>query len=295
MEVNIKKIDKLKHKLDIKLSGKEFTDKKDKFYLQASKKLKVPGFRPGKAPIDIIKKHHEKTLQDEFIKQHLPLFYQQALEQSEITPAGLPQVSDIKITDQALSFMAEVEIQPKIEIKEELYKGIKIKNQKTTPDPKQVEEMIKKFKEEVKKIAKKDLNEEKLAKWASYPDMDSFKSAIKTQIHLDSLQKRRQNIDNQIKTYLLKSVKVELPKAEVERYHKQLVSRQIQQLQQQGIKEQDLEKYKSDFEKKLEPMAKDEVKFFYILRAIAKKEGIKEDRQMAETVLGLILSEAKIN
>jgi trigger factor len=295
MEVNVKKIDKLKHKLDIKLSGKEFTDKKDKFYQQASKKLKVPGFRPGTAPINIIKKHHGKTLQDEFIKQHLPLIYQQALEKSDITPAGLPQVSDIKITDQVLSFMAEVEVQPKIEVKEELYKSIKIKNQKTTPDSKQVEEMIKKFKEEVKKIAKKDLNEEKLAKWASYPDMDSFKDAIKTQIHLDSLQKRRQNIDNQIKTYLLKSVKVEVPKAEVERYHKQLVSRQIQQLQQQGIKQQDLEKYKSDFEKKLEPMAKDEVKFFYILRAIAKKEDIKEDQQMAEAVLGLILSEAKIN
>ncbi|MFO8052678.1 MAG: trigger factor family protein [Candidatus Omnitrophota bacterium] len=292
MEVNVKKIDKLKHKLDIKLTGKEFTDKKDKFYDQASKKLKVPGFRPGKAPLNLIKKHHEKTLKDEFIKQHLPVIYQQALEQSEITPAGLPQVSDIKITDQALSFVAELEIQPKIEIKESTYKGIKIKDQKTSPDSKQVEEMIKKFKEEVKKITKKEFDDQKLAKWASYPDMNSFKDAINTQLHLDSLQKRRQNIDNQIKTHLLKSIKVEVPKAEIERYHKQLVDRQMQQLQQQGVKQQDLEKYKADFEKKLEPMAEDEVKFFYILRAIAKKEKIKEDRGMAEAVLGLILSEA---
>ncbi|MCF7873711.1 MAG: hypothetical protein K9L84_02160 [Candidatus Omnitrophica bacterium] len=293
MEVNVKKIDKLKHKLDIKLSGKEFSDKKDKFYVQASKKLKVPGFRPGKAPLDLIKKHHEKTLQDDFIKQNLPVIYQQALEESKVAPAGLPKVSDIKITEQSLSFVAEVELQPKIDIKETVYKGLKIKDQKVKPNPKQVTEMIKKFKEEVKKITAKELDNQKLAKWASYPDMDSFKDAISTQLHLESLQKRRQDIDNQIKTHLLKSNKIEVPEAEIERYHKQLVNRQMQQLQQQGVKQQDIEKYKSDFAKKLKPMAEDEVKFFYILRAIAKKEKIKEDRGMAEAILGLILSEAK--
>lgn len=292
MEVNVKKIDKLKHKLDIKVAGKDFTDKKNKFYSEASKKLKVPGFRPGKAPLDVVKKHHQKTLQDEFIKQHLPVIYQQALEESKISPAGMPQVSDLKVTEDALSFTAEVETQPQIEVKDNIYKGIKIKDQKIKPDSKQIQDMIKKFKEEVKKITEKELDGQQLAKWASYPDMDSFKDAIETQLHLDSLQKRRQNIDNQIKTHLLKSVKTEVPSAEVKRYHQQLINRQMQQLQQQGIKEEDLKKYRDDFEKKLEPLAKDEVKFFYILRAVAKKEGIKEDKKMAEAVLGLILSEA---
>lgn len=292
MEVNIKKIDKLKHQLNIKVTGKEFSDKKNKFYREASKKLKVPGFRPGKAPLDIIKKHHQNTLQDEFIKQHLPVIYQQALEENKISPAGMPKVSDIKVTEDVLSFTAEVETQPKIEIQENIYKNIKIKDQKVEPDSKQINELIKKFKEEVKKISEKELDEQRLAKWASYPNIDSFKAAIATQIHLDNLQKRRREIDNQIRTHLLKNIKIDVPKSEVERYHKQLVGRQIQQLQQQGLKEDDLKKYKDDFEKKLKPMAEDEVKFFYILRAIAKKENIKEDKGMAEAVLGLILSEA---
>lgn len=292
MKVDVKKIDKLKHKLNIEVSGKEFTEKKDKFYSEASKKLKVPGFRPGKAPLDVVKKHHQKTLQDEFIKQHIPVIYQQALEESKVTPAGMPKVSDLKITEDALSFTAEVETQPQIEVKDSVYKGIKIKDQKVKPDSKQIKDMIKKFREEVKKISEKELDDQKLAKWASYPDMDSFKEAIHAQIQLEGLQKRRRDIDNQIRAHLLKNIKIDVPGSEVDRYHQQLVSRQMQQLKQQGLKEDDLEKYKNDFEKKLKPMAEDEVKFFYILRAIAKKENIKEDKGMAETVLGLILSEA---
>ncbi len=292
MEVNVKKIDKLKHKLDIKVAGKDFIDKKNEFYSEASKKLKVPGFRPGKAPLDVVKKHHQKTLQDEFIKQHLPVIYQQALEESKISPAGMPQVSNLKVTEDVLSFTAEVETQPQIEVKDSIYKDIKIKDQKTTPDPKQRENMIKSFKDQVKKITGKELSGQRLAKWASYPEINSFQDAINTQIHLENLQKRRQAIDNQIKTHLLKAIKIDVPKAEVERYRQQLVERQTQQLQQQGIKDQDLEKYKSDFEKKLKPIAEEEVKFFYILRAIAKKEKIKEGRGMAEAVLGFILSEA---
>ncbi|MCF7916783.1 MAG: hypothetical protein K9L61_03305 [Candidatus Omnitrophica bacterium] len=293
MEVKVQKIDKLKHKLDIKVTGKDFLDKKNKFYSEASKKLKVPGFRPGKAPLDVVKKHHQKTLEDEFIKQHLPVIYQQALEESKVSPAGMPKVSDVKVTEDTLSFSAEVETQPQIEVKESAYKGIKIKDQKVKPDSKQIKEMIEKFKEEVKKISEKELDDQKLAKWASYPDMDSFQEAIRAQIQLDGLQKRRQDIDNQIRTHLLKNIKIDVPKSEVDRYHQQLVGRQMQQLKQQGLKEDDLKKYKNDFAKKLKPMAEDEVKFFYILRAIAKKENMKKDRGMAEAVLGLILSEAK--
>ncbi len=250
MEVNVKKIDKLKHRLNIGLSGKEFADKKNKFYLEASKKIKVPGFRPGKAPLELVEKHHGKTLQQDFIKKHLPVIYQQAVEENNISPAGLPKISDIKITAETLAFVAEVETQPKIDIAPSAYKGMKIKDAETKPDPKQIEATIKKFKDEVKKITEQEFDAQKLAKWASYPDTDSFKNALSVQNHVENLQKRRRSIENQIKTNLLSSINLEVPKAEVERYRNQLVNQQTQQLLQQGIKQEDLEKYKIIWKRK---------------------------------------------
>ncbi|GEM_PF-410075 len=292
MQVNIQKINKLKHKLEIGISGKEYITKKDDFYSQASKNLKVPGFRPGKAPIDLLKKHHGEALKQKFIEKYIPIFYQQAIQENKILPAGLPKISDLQVTEENISFSAELEVQPQISINEDIYKGIKIKDQEVKPDQKIITETIKKFKEETKKITSYDLNEQKLAKWASYSNMDSFREAIAVQIHLDNLQKRRQNIENQIRTHLINSIKPEVPAAETEQYQKQLLSQQTQQLMRQGIKQEDIDKYTQDLEKKIKPIAENEVKFYYILRAIAKKEKIKEDGQMANTVIGLILSEA---
>lgn len=292
MQVEIKKIDKLKCKLNISLAGAEFSQKKNQFYKEASQKLKVPGFRPGKAPLELIKKHHGKNLQQEFVNKNLPLFYQQALEEKQISPASLPKISEIKITPESLSFSAELETQPQIEVDEKKYKGIPLKDQKIKADSKQVEEAIKKFKEEVEKDNQAKLETEQLAKWASYPDIESFKNAVSLQIEFENLRKRRQDLENQIRTHLLSAIKLEVPKTEVERYRNQLVSRQIQQLKQQGVEEKEIEKYKTDFEKKISPLAENEVKFFYILNAIAKKEKIKNNQNPINATLGLILSQA---
>lgn len=293
MEVNVRKIDKLKHKLNIGLTGKEFLEEKNKFYRQAAKKFRVPGFRPGKAPLEVIEKHHKEALKEDFIKGYLPIAYQQAVKENNINPASLPKISEVNMTSDAFTFTAEIEIQPEIDIDQAVYKGIKIKTQSVKPEAKEVEQTIKKFQEEVKNITGTELDRQKLARWASYPDSDSFKEAIETQIHLENIQKRRRNVEEQIRKHLLDSVKLEVPEAEVTNYHRQLVERQLQQLRQQGVNQKDLDKYKEDFEKKLQPIAKDEVKFYYILGAIAKKEKVKEGPQMANAAIGLILSEAQ--
>jgi FKBP-type peptidyl-prolyl cis-trans isomerase (trigger factor) len=84
-----------------------------------------------------------------------------------------------------------------------------------------------------------------------------------------------------------------LPKADVERHHKELLEREIYNLQLRGISDADIEKYKKDLEEKLKPVAGDEVKLFYILEAIARRENIKVENNLVDAVLGFILSTAR--
>ena len=58
------------------------------------------------------------------------------------------------------------------------------------------------------------------------------------------------------------------------------------------IPEEDIEKYKKDVHEKLKPVAEDNVRLFYILEAIARKEGISVENNSLDIVLGYILSQA---
>jgi len=295
MKVEIKKIDKLKRNIKIEIKGDEFLSQKKETYEESSKKLKVPGFRPGSAPLDILEKHHGKILKEELLRKSVPFFYQKALEENKLSPAGLPKIYDVDLSADYLVFSAEFEARPEIDIKEDIYKGIKIKDSAADVKKEEIEKVITNIKEGIKKVLGKDYSDDDIAKWASYPDVDSFRQAIQVQLSLEKIKQRRQAIDTQIRQHLLKSFKSELPKAEIERHHKELVDREIHNLRMRGVSSEDLDKYKKDIEEKTKNLAFDEVKLFYVLEAIAKNEGIKVDNNFADVVLGFILSKAQYN
>lgn len=293
MKTEVKKLDKLKRTIKIEVKGEEFLNKKKEVYRQNAKNLKVPGFRPGSAPLEVLEKYHGKLLKEEFLKESVPSFYNKAIEDNNILPAGLARIYDIKCSSDLLSFSADFETKPQIEIKENSYKGLKIKDIKIEVKEVDIEKVLTNLKEGIKKIFKNGLSDEELAKWASYPDIGSLKEAIKAQLFGEKLKERRQNIDSQIREYLLKNHKIDLPKSEIERYHKDLVSREIYNLGVKGVSQEDIDKYKPDLDSKLKPLAENEVKLFYIFEAIAKKENIAIDNNLAEVISGFILSQAE--
>ena len=75
MEVAVKKMDKLKRVININIGDEEFKEEKMKLYRSSGKKLNVPGFREGTAPVDILEKHHGAVLKDEFLKWAIPFYY----------------------------------------------------------------------------------------------------------------------------------------------------------------------------------------------------------------------------
>ena len=293
MQVEVKKLDKLKCVMKVEIDGEEFLKQKNEVYSKRAKSLKVPGFRPGTAPLDVLERHHSKFLKDELIKEALPGFYRKALEDNKILPAGMPNIYDIKLTLDTMSFSADFETKPQIEAKESFYKGIKVKDKKCEVGEIEIEKVLTNLKDGIKKVINKDLDDKDLAKWASYPDDKSLREAIRVQLHAEKLRERRGVVDGQVRAQLLKAFKIDLPKEEVERHHQELVDREIYNLQQRGASKEDIDKYKEDLSDKLKPVAGEDIKLFYILEAIAKAEGIKIDNNLGDVVLGFVLSQAQ--
>ncbi|HIE36388.1 MAG TPA: hypothetical protein EYP89_04025 [Candidatus Omnitrophica bacterium] len=290
MKVEIKKISGLKRMIKIEVGKVSLLEKKKEIYHQLGKTLKVPGFRPGNAPLEVLERHHRQFLKEEFLKRVLPFYYQEVIKKNDFKVAGLPRIFDVELSDESLSFCAEFEIEPEVKIDDKDYQKIKIKSKKVEVEEIEIEKVLTNLKENIKKVTNKDLDDQNLARWLGYPDLDDLREAIRGEIFVEKLGTRRRDLENQIVQHLLKRVKIEAPKKIVEDYHRRLVERKIYHLRLRGISEDDIEKYKKDLEEKLEPVAEDSIKLSYILKAIAEKEGIKVDNDLEEIVLGFILS-----
>src|SRR3989344_1785976 len=113
----------------------------EEVYEEISKVANIPGFRAGKAPRDLVKKHYSQNAKEEVLKRMIPHAYKHALEEHKIAPIGLPEISDVVFAeDEELSFKAKVDTRPKFKLKE--YKGIKIDKKKISINDEDVEKTL---------------------------------------------------------------------------------------------------------------------------------------------------------
>jgi len=292
MDIKIEKVDQLKRTLKIKIDGNRFSEDKNKIYLEIGKTLKVPGFRPGTAPLEILEKRFGNLLKEEFLKRMVPVYCDEAFKNNNLDVVNFPKIYDLNLKDDSLTFSLDVEVKPQIDIDEKVYKGINIKDIKIEVKEEEVEKFITNLKEGIKKYINKDLDDNSIAKWLSYADIESFKNAIRTDLFIQKANDRIRKIQNQVKNHLLKEIKFKVPNSQIEAQKEELLRQNIEQLKLRGITDEDIEKYKKDLEEKVSTIAEEQVKLYYILEAISKKENIKVENELFEVVIGFILSNA---
>ncbi|MBD3380274.1 MAG: trigger factor [Candidatus Omnitrophica bacterium] len=91
--------------------------------------VNIPGFRRGKAPMDIVRKNYGAEAMDKVKERLIPAAYQQALDEHSISPVSFPEVADVNLAlSGELTFTATVDTQPEVGLKK--YKGIKVSTEK---------------------------------------------------------------------------------------------------------------------------------------------------------------------
>ncbi len=84
---------------------------------EAQKRARIPGFRPGKAPMHLIEKKFAKDIEADVLEKIIPDYYLKALKEADITPVSRPVAEesfDFK-RNEPLSMIVSVEVRPKIE------------------------------------------------------------------------------------------------------------------------------------------------------------------------------------
>jgi len=126
LKVNITRDKAWRRVLEIEIPVEKVNGEFDSVYQEYQKKAKVAGFRPGKAPLKLIKSKYKDAVTKDVLENLLPQAYQKAVKESSITPLTLPQLQDIEFKEGLpLKFKALIEVRPEIEVKD--YKGLQLK------------------------------------------------------------------------------------------------------------------------------------------------------------------------
>jgi trigger factor len=80
---------------------------------------RIPGFRKGKVPVDLVRRRFAKEIEREVIERLLPRYWRQAEAETELQPLLPPSVEEVKdlTPGQPLTFVATVETRPSIELR----------------------------------------------------------------------------------------------------------------------------------------------------------------------------------
>ncbi|OPJ60300.1 trigger factor [Clostridium oryzae] len=127
MNVKCDKIEKNTVKLEITVEASKFNEALKKAYVKNVKKFNIPGFRKGKAPMNIVKKMYgEGVFYEDAVNICCDETYPQALADNNIVPVDYPQLDIVEIGENKdLIYTATVTIMPEVELGE--YKNIEVK------------------------------------------------------------------------------------------------------------------------------------------------------------------------
>jgi trigger factor len=144
----IEEISTTKKRLKIEIPAERVKEEIQKVLKDIQKKAKIPGFRPGKAPISIIEKKFGKEAESEVLEKLVSQSYDNAIKEAKLKPV-LPPITEDAIDikrEQPLSFELIVEVRPEIENLN--YENIELEEISTEVKDEEVEEVIKRLSKE---------------------------------------------------------------------------------------------------------------------------------------------------
>ena len=124
MKTDTKKLDKCQVKLVVTLDAEEAAACIKEVEKAFVREARLPGFRPGKAPIELIRKQFAAQIKDEVHRTMFRRHYADAIKAEGVEEVALADVQDVKCDATGGGFTAIVDVKPVFKLP--TYKGLKI-------------------------------------------------------------------------------------------------------------------------------------------------------------------------
>ena len=102
-----------RRELELEIPAEEVTKASEKVAKEFMKVARVPGFRPGKAPISLIKRRFADEIKGEVLQTLVPETVEKAVAEQKLTPISQPQVDKLEFNEgQPVKFRASFDVLP---------------------------------------------------------------------------------------------------------------------------------------------------------------------------------------
>jgi trigger factor len=142
-----------RHRLEISIPAAEVDAETARVVADVQKRAKMPGFRPGKVPTSLIRKHFAGDVRQQVMERLVPRHLEEKFKEENLQVVGSPDITDVHFHDgEPLSFKAEFEAMPGIELGD--YKDVEVPYH----DPEVTEEDVVKRIDELRELKAEYIN-----------------------------------------------------------------------------------------------------------------------------------------
>jgi FKBP-type peptidyl-prolyl cis-trans isomerase (trigger factor) len=291
MKSSIKKLKNCKHILEVQLPIEIVNAEFEAVYKDIGKVAKIPGFRPGKVPRDLLEVHYKKDANEEVVKRLVPESYKKILEENKLDPIGYPEISDVRIDKEGFCYKASIETRPVFSLNS--YKGLKLKRKPVDVKEQDVDKELEYLREAyAENVPKKDgEGKEKVlpkidgefSKDLGFENLEKLKEAVNKDLQAKKEQDSLIDLESQVVDTLINGIDFEIPESLINSEKERLLKdanlrlsyiEAIQKKQDPDKKFTLDEKDKKELEENASKQAARQVKVFFILDKIAVTEKI---------------------
>jgi trigger factor len=135
-----------KRELELEIPAENVKKATEKISRDLARVARIPGFRPGKAPVTLIQRRFAEEIKGEVLDSLLPDVLSQSLQEKKMIPVNQPQVDQVNFTENGpVKFRATFEVLPEFELTD--YKGLQIEVDKLEIGDAEVNKAIEEIRE----------------------------------------------------------------------------------------------------------------------------------------------------
>jgi trigger factor len=142
--VSVESTEGLERRMTVEVPAERIEGEVDKRLQDMGRRAKIKGFRPGKAPLKVVRQQYGAQVREDVVTEVIRDSWVEAITEQKLRPVGTPRIENHSASaGQPLSFTAVFEVFPEIELKG--HEGIEVEQPVAEIGEKEVDEMIEKL------------------------------------------------------------------------------------------------------------------------------------------------------
>ena len=118
MMVTVESTGTLERRMRVELPAERIEREIESRLKRVGRTAKIKGFRPGKVPAKVVRKHYGGQIRQEVLSELMQKSYSDAVQQENLNPAGGPQIEPVSTkSGEDFTYVATFEVLPEIELK----------------------------------------------------------------------------------------------------------------------------------------------------------------------------------